>query len=147
MPTRRSITAGLSAAAATLLSSCGTIIYPGRVYQTERSQLDPAIVILDGIGLLFGIIPGLVAFAVDFTTGAIYFPADHEPGNQERTIFDQYEAEAKLDEREIGRIIALRTGKPIDLGNSGVRTMHIDSLDQFWMAHARLSSHAMLAAN
>src|SRR5690606_29936038 len=34
----------------------------------------PGVAILNGIGLLFYVIPGLIAFAVDFATGAIYFP-------------------------------------------------------------------------
>ena len=38
------------------------------------SRIDPTVAILDGIGLLLFIIPGLVAFAVDFHTGAIYLP-------------------------------------------------------------------------
>lgn len=122
-----------------LLSSCGTILYPDRAYQTKRGQLDPAIVILDGIGLFFFIIPGLVAFAVDFTTGAIYFPADYEPGDRERTIFDRYEAESKLDEQEIKRIVALKTGKPVDLADNDVRVMRLESLDQFAMACTQLS--------
>ena len=135
MPTRRIFNAGLASAAASLLSSCGTILYPDRAYQKERGDLDPAIAILDGIGLLFGVIPGLIAFAVDFTTGAIYFPAGHEPGDEERTIFDQYDAEAKLDKQEIERILALHTGISVDLNNCGLRTMRIASLDQFQYAY------------
>ena len=112
LPTRRQLLHLLCGIAGLpLLSSCGTIIYPDRAYQKERGHLDPAIVILDGIGLFFFIIPGLVAFAVDFTTGAIYFPADHETGDRERTILDQHDTRKKPDKREIERILALRTGK------------------------------------
>src|SRR5690554_2163549 len=53
------------------LAGCGTIIYPERRGQTG-GKIDPAVVIMDGIGLLFWVIPGLVAFAIDFATGAIY---------------------------------------------------------------------------
>ena len=53
MTTRRIMTTGLAAGAASLLSSCGTIIYPDRVNQEERGNLDPAVIILDGIGLFF----------------------------------------------------------------------------------------------
>ena len=58
--------------AATLLgqmSGCGTLFYPERRGQI-KGQIDPAIAVLDGIGILFFVIPGLIAFAVDFTTGA-----------------------------------------------------------------------------
>ena len=136
---RRNIIAGLAAGSTALLSGCGTIIYPDRAYQKERGPLDPSIIILDGIGLFFFIIPGLVAFAVDFTTGAIYFPADHEPGERERMLFDEYDADARLDREEIERVVMLKTGKQIDLCRDEVRITELQSLEQFWPAHAALS--------
>ena len=53
------------------LAGCGTILYPERKGQKD-GRIDPGIAVLDGLGLLFFIIPGVIAFAVDFTTGAIY---------------------------------------------------------------------------
>ncbi|GAA5442224.1 hypothetical protein Misp06_00397 [Microbulbifer sp. NBRC 101763] len=55
------------------LSACGYFLYPERKGQAG-GRVDPAVVILDGAALLFGIIPGVVAFAVDFTNGTIYLP-------------------------------------------------------------------------
>jgi hypothetical protein len=55
------------------LVSCGYLIYPERRGQTG-GHIDIGIAILDGLGLLLYIVPGLVAFAVDFTTGTIYLP-------------------------------------------------------------------------
>ncbi len=37
-------------------------------------RIDGGVAVLDGIGLLLFIIPGVIAFAVDFSTGAIYLP-------------------------------------------------------------------------
>ena len=56
------------------LTACGYFLYPERKGQTG-GRVDPVVVILDGAGLLFGILPGVVAFAVDFTNGTIYLPA------------------------------------------------------------------------
>ncbi|HEU4430607.1 MAG TPA: hypothetical protein VFT98_17740 [Myxococcota bacterium] len=53
--------------------ACGTILYPERRGQ-KSGRIDPAVAIMDGIGLLLFLIPGLAAFAVDFATGAIYLP-------------------------------------------------------------------------
>ncbi len=36
--------------------------------------MDIGVVLLDGIGLLFFIIPGVIAYAVDFSNGTIYLP-------------------------------------------------------------------------
>ena len=57
------------------LTACGSIFYPDRRGQID-GKIDPTIAVLDALGLLFYVIPGLIAFGVDFATGAIYF----EPG-------------------------------------------------------------------
>ena len=53
---------------------CGTIIYPERRGQ-RSGRVDVGIAVLDGLGLLLFIIPGVIAFAVDFSSGAIYLPS------------------------------------------------------------------------
>lgn len=60
--------------------ACGTLFYPERQDATMSGRVDPNILILDGIGLLFFVIPGLVAFGIDFATGAIYLPEDVQRG-------------------------------------------------------------------
>ncbi|MCA0893818.1 hypothetical protein [Microbulbifer agarilyticus] len=56
------------------LTACGYFLYPERKGQSG-GRVDPVVVILDGAALLFGILPGIVAFAVDFTNGTIYLPS------------------------------------------------------------------------
>ena len=55
------------------LVSCGTILYPERKGQKD-GRLDIGVVLLDGLGLLVFLIPGVIAFAVDFSNGTIYLP-------------------------------------------------------------------------
>lgn len=57
----------------TQLTACGTLLYPERRGQTN-GQIDVGVVGLNTIGLLFFLVPGVVAFGVDFVTGAIYLP-------------------------------------------------------------------------
>lgn len=73
---RRLAALTLCAAIATKSTSCGTLLHPERRGQPP-GRIDPAIAILDGIGLLLFFIPGAVAFAVDFYTGAIYLPPQY----------------------------------------------------------------------
>ena len=53
-----------------MLSGCGTIFYPEN--RGKTSNINVTVAVLDGIGLIFFVIPGVIAYAVDFTTGAIY---------------------------------------------------------------------------
>ncbi len=56
-----------------MVSACGTLLYPERRGQ-DKGPLDAKVVIMNGIGVLLFVVPGLVAFIVDFATGAIYLP-------------------------------------------------------------------------
>ncbi len=67
------------------LVSCGTLLYPERDGQ-KTGTLDLTVVLLDGVGLLFGIIPGVIAFAVDLHTGAIYLPPGHPRSKKDSII-------------------------------------------------------------
>jgi len=69
------------------LMGCGTILYPERKGQ-KGSQIDAGVCILDGIGVLFYIIPGVIALAVDFYNGTIYLPRTSPGQNVKTTIQD-----------------------------------------------------------
>jgi hypothetical protein len=56
------------------LSGCGSFIHSERIGQPHSNEIDWKIAALDGLGLLLFFIPGIVAFVVDFYTGAIYLP-------------------------------------------------------------------------
>lgn len=55
------------------LTGCGTVLHPERKGQIS-GDYDLNIVILNGIGLIFFIIPGVIAYAVDLNNGTIYLP-------------------------------------------------------------------------
>src|SRR6516165_5877668 len=78
----RRIAGALTVGGAVFLASCGTVLYPERRGQ-PTGRLDVGVVALDGIGLLVFLVPGIIAFAVDFSTGAIYLPPGYamlDPG-------------------------------------------------------------------
>lgn len=57
------------------LASCGTMLYPERRGQhTNLAQLDVKVMIMDGALLFLFVLPGVIAYAVDFATGCIYLP-------------------------------------------------------------------------
>ena len=61
-------------------AGCGTLMFSERQHEPHSGKLDPNLLILNGLGLLLYIVPGLVAFGVDFNTGAIYLPEGKEKG-------------------------------------------------------------------
>lgn len=100
LPTRRRFLLATSAMAlASSVSSCGTIIYPERKGQID-GRIDPSIAILDGLGLLLFLIPGVIAFAVDFSNGTIYLPGTQTSKAEDEIKSVKYAGElteAKLD--------------------------------------------------
>ena len=70
---QRMLAALLAVLLAFQLAACGTILYPERHGQ-RSGRVDPAVLLFDGALLVLFIVPGLIAFGVDFHTGAVYLP-------------------------------------------------------------------------
>ncbi len=88
------------------LAGCGTILYPERRGQT-RGDIDPGVAVLDGIGLLFFLIPGIAAYIVDFNTGAIYLP----PGkSSEQRLRELKGSGLRLKEEKGRRVVYFDAG-------------------------------------
>ena len=56
------------------ITGCGYIFWPERRGQSHTEHIDPAVLILDALGLLCFIIPGVVALIVDISSHTIYLP-------------------------------------------------------------------------
>lgn len=97
------------------LAGCGYFLYPERVGQ-KTGKIDPTVVILDAAGLLFGVLPGVVAFAVDLTTGAIYLPPGGTSAVDKHTKrLSQADAEKSgVDTEALARELTLLTGQPVN---------------------------------
>lgn len=116
------------------LSSCGYILHPERRGQTS-GRIDAGIAVLDACGLLFFIIPGVVAFAVDFASGAIYLP----PGEARVLPPSFAEAESvvvRMDPEYMYRaavesVVASHVGEPVDLASDDIRVYEVDESGRF----------------
>ena len=53
------------------VAGCGTLLYPERRGQSS-GHVDTGVAVMDGLWCLVFIVPGVVAFIVDFGNGAIY---------------------------------------------------------------------------
>ncbi|NLJ12292.1 MAG: polyribonucleotide nucleotidyltransferase [Gammaproteobacteria bacterium] len=101
------------------LAGCGTIIYPERRGQTG-GKIDPAVVIMDGIGLLFWVIPGLVAFAIDFATGAIYTSSGRYSVAPE-ALKPAIDENGRIDTVQLQEIIKQQTGQNIPFNHPNIQ--------------------------
>ena len=102
------------------LVGCGTLLYPDRRGQ-PAGRFDADIVILDAIGLFFFLVPGVIAFAVDLTTGAIYLPHGQKSKVGQmigQVEIRQYDWESR-DLDEIVTFVEAETGLP--LGRDSLR--------------------------
>ena len=110
------------------LAGCGTIIYPERRGQSS-GKIDVGIAILDACWLIVFIIPGLVAFGVDFTTGAIYLPGgrhkEASPDVENMTVVRVHPSD--LNERTIEDIVKRYTGCSENLCLNSAETVVVDS--------------------
>ena len=97
--------------------SCGTILYPERRGQ-PAGRLDPTVILLDGLLLLFFFVPGVIAFAVDFSTGAIYLPPYSygcaRPDQFDAATWTRVDLEPhELTPARIEQVVLERTGKNV----------------------------------
>ncbi len=115
-------------------------------------DIDVGIAILDGIGLLFFIIPGVIAYAVDFSNGTIYLPHRSRPASGEadelrRIHFDPHRSTCA----DIEAILERETGRTIKLDEPTVQVLELGSVDEMkaWFAAndgARLAAGVPLRA-
>ncbi|SFP28847.1 hypothetical protein SAMN05216229_101315 [Geopseudomonas sagittaria] len=123
MRTPQRIVSGLLAAALLVqLSGCGTLFYPERRGQL-KGQIDPAVAALDAIGILFFVIPGLIAFAIDFGTGAIYLPEGRYSVAPER-LQDALGSDGRVDHARLRAILQEELARDLPLDDP--RLIHRD---------------------
>ena len=108
------------------LVGCGTLMYPERRGQ-RGGRLDVGVAVLDGIGLLFFIIPGVIAFCVDFSNGTIYLP-EHGMRVSLNNV-----REVKFDPKHsslasIEKIIKTETGQEVKLADENITVTPVSSL-------------------
>lgn len=131
MPHRfRQILSLLLAAVLLVTPSCGTLIHPERVGQPRGGKLDLSIVLLDGLGLLLFFIPGVVAFIVDFSTGAIYLPPGYsDAGDPKQWRVVKIPKEEMTRER-IEEVVAREVGHSVDLNDDDVYVERLRTIDE-----------------
>jgi hypothetical protein len=136
----------LTVGLAFFLASCGTLLYPERRGQ-PAGRLDAGVVVLDGVGLLLFLVPGVIAFVVDFATGAVYLPPEYSlvVPSTEMDLRKVPVDPAELTPRRVEAIVQEQTGKTVNLQPGAYRAMRLQKLDDFTpeaLAGLQAESHA-----
>ncbi len=116
---------------------CGTFLYPERKGQTG-GRIDTGVAILDGLGLLLFVIPGIIAFAVDFNNGTIYLPGtlgtSLDPNEMKEIRFDpKHTSMASIE-----KIIEKETGYEVKLDQYNMEISKLKSIDEMMTRFAEV---------
>jgi len=119
------------------LAGCGTLMYPERRGQ-RGGRIDAGVAVLDGIGLLFFLIPGVIAYAVDFSNGTIYLPGTARSSLDLKDI-----KQVKFDPKHytnatIEKIIKEETGYLVKLNQDNMKISRLESIDDMMMRFAEV---------
>lgn len=112
----------------TQLSACGTLFFPDRRGQIE-GRIDPVVAGLNAIGILFYVIPGLIAFGIDFASGAIYLPGGLTSQVDPQDLQNVVDADGKIDTAKLKALIEVQTGHSLPLDDPRL-IQHSGSVEQ-----------------
>ena len=112
----------------TQLTACGSLFYPERRGQIE-GRIDPVIAIADAVGLLFYIVPGLIAFGVDFATGAIYYSPGKTAQVDPQKLQQAIGPDGKVDNKRLQAILETELGQRLPLDDPRL-IQHRGSVEQ-----------------
>lgn len=139
--TRREFLRLAAASGATAVTAgCGTILHPERRGQ-PAGRLDWEIVALNAIGLFFFFIPGVIAFAVDFSNGTIYLPPEHYGEAfppKSRRLKTVHVPQARLTRDGIADAVSTQTGRHVRLVEGTYETRELARIEEFWPTHETL---------
>jgi hypothetical protein len=116
---------------------CGYILYPERRGRTS-GLVDGALVVMDALWLLLFLIPGIVAFVVDFSSGAIYVGGharNDQPPQGRRMIV--LEAGPNPSRARVEALVGAHLGRRISLDDPRVQSRRLVSHDEIQPSLAR----------
>ena len=138
---RRFLIASSLSVSATTLTGCGSILHPERVGQPRTGPIDWKVAALDGVGLMLFLVPGVIAFAVDFYNGTIFLPARNygelnADSNDELLAIDVSKNE--LSQETVENVLSEHTEQKIALGPGKYQFKPLPAIEQFWGLASRM---------
>ncbi len=119
------------------LMGCGTLLYPERKGQ-RSGRIDVGIALLDGVGLFLFLIPGIIAYVVDFNNGTIYLPGGLSSSHNFKDL-----RQVKFDPKHstfasIEKIIKKETGCSVKFSQSNLVITKLKSTNDMMLKFAQI---------
>ncbi|RLS54931.1 MAG: hypothetical protein DWH91_10565, partial [Planctomycetota bacterium] len=130
--TRRAFQITTATWIASAASGCGTLFYPERRGQPRTGRLDWGVVGMDAIGLVLFFVPGVIAFAVDYYNGTLFYPEGTTTSGNPRTLKSVSLTGPRPSAEEITAVLQKTTGKTVILHATHCQQRELDSIDEFW---------------
>ncbi len=119
------------------LTGCGTLLYPERRGQGRGGKIDWTVAGMDAIGLVLFVVPGVIAFGVDYYNGSLFFPESEDSASSKRmkrlSLSDSHPSTG-----QIAAAISAASGQHITLTEGTYVTQRLDSVDDFWSMRQQL---------
>lgn len=123
---------------AAALSGCGTLMYPERRGQSRTGGIDWTVAGMDAIGLVLFLVPGVIAFAVDYHNGSLFLPEGSASTNRKRTLRTVKLSGPHPSREEIAAAIQEATGEPVALHEGSFVMRRMETLAEFWSTEQSL---------
>jgi hypothetical protein len=140
-----------AAGSLSLVAGCGMILHPERRNQPTGGGMDWSIFALDAVGLLLFFIPGVIAFAVDFSTGAIYLPPN-QYGSAGRPPKDQPLVTVSVPRKELTQerleqVASQHARRDVRLVVGKYATAPLTKIGDFWSEREKLAANRAALAS
>ncbi len=119
-------------------AGCGTLMYPERRGQSRTGGIDWTVAGMDAIGLVFFLVPGVIAFAVDYHNGSLFLPEGSASTSEKRTLRTVKLSSPHPSLEEMVAALSIEMGEQLALDAGSFITRKMESLDEFWSTEQAL---------
>jgi len=141
----------LCSAGSLCLGGCGTILYPERIGQPP-GPFDWKVVALDTLGLLLFIVPGAIAFAVDFSNHTIYLPpqeyyyGDATKRSAHGSLVSVPLPRDQMSQDGLEQVVSKHSGRRVSLAPGQFESRSLAKLDDFWPTYESVAATVQRAS-
>lgn len=138
----------LSGSVVTLLgissTGCGTMLYEERIGQPRggMGDVDWTVAGMNAVGLVFFFVPGVIAFAIDYYNGALFYPPEQYGEMKAKQLNSIKLPEEEISVVSIESLISEEIGAKVSLREPDLVTRELSSIKFFWKTYDEVSMNS-----